>query len=418
MTTSFIKRSPLRIALNAQLHPDIGSGGTVDATAGLIGALGQLHDGDEEYIIIAPYDAVDWWAQYIGPNQKVIPAPKRFREIQIKRLGVFEPIASKLRILIRQMSGLAFVPISDGFYESLGVDVIHFPYQHFTVCALPSLFSPYDLQHLHYPQYFKPKTILERETVYRAGCQIATTIIVASDWVKQDLIRQYGISSAKIQVIPMPAPTSFIPAPTPQLLEEVQQKYALPPSFAFYPAVTWPHKNHLRLLEAIALLRQQGLVVNLVCTGFQNQFWPNIRQQMEELNLGKQVHFLGALPKTELRAVYALATYVVYPTLFEGAGLPPMEAWHHHKPLAASRITGLPEMIGDAGLLFDPYLVESIADALRQMETDLNLRQQLQQLGVERLKLFTWEKTARAHRALYRRAGRRSLTELDLEALR
>jgi len=306
------------------------------------------------------------------------------------------------------------VPISNGFYENLGCDVIHFPYQEFIVCALPTIYNPHDLQHLHYPQFFTPSIIAWRATIYPAGCHFAHTVAVASQWVKQDVIDHYHVNPNKVQVIPWAPTTQTHPEPNPDSLAEVREKYKLNSLFALYPSMTWEHKNHIRLLEALALLRDRdGLKLHLVCTGHQNNFWPHIEERLKALQLQEQVKFLGLVPPGDLRALYRLAQFVVIPTLFEAASGPLFEAWQEGTPVACSTVTSLPEQAGDAALFFDPFSVEAIADAVAKMATNLDLREDLRRRGARRLQDFSWERTAKAYRAVYRRAAGYPLTEED-----
>jgi glycosyltransferase involved in cell wall biosynthesis len=385
---------------------------------GLVHALGQLTDGSEEYVIIGPWQNPEWLKPYIGPNQRIIRGPKSVESALWHVLGPLRPVAARARNLLRTLLGVAAtwpeVPISDGFYEGLGCNVIHFPYQQFVVCALPSIYNPHDLQHLHYPQFFTPANIAWREVIYPAGCHFAHTVAVASQWVKQDIVEHYRVSPEKIQVIPWAPPTQAYTEPTPDYLAEVRQKYQISTAFAFYPSMTWEHKNHIRLLEALALLRdRQGLKVNLVCTGHQNDFWHHIQERLAALKLQGQVRFLGLVPPQDLRALYRLARFVIIPSLFEAASGPLFEAWQEDTPAACSTVTSLPEQAGDAALLFDPLSVESIADAVARMATDDSLLQDLRRRGGRRLQDFSWERTAKAYRAVYRRAAGFPLTEED-----
>ena len=306
------------------------------------------------------------------------------------------------------------IPISDGFHESLGCDVIHFPCQSFILCALPMVYNPHDLQHLHYPQFFKPEDLAFRETTYPAGCHFAHTVVVASQWGKQDIIRHYHVDSEKIQVIPWAPATQVYPDPKFNTLDEIRAKYRLDIPFAFYPSMTWAHKNHVCLLEALALLRdRKGLKINLVCTGYKQSFWTNIQKRIFELKLQDQVKFLGMVPPEALRTLYKLAQFVVIPTLFEAASGPLFEAWQESTPATCSNVTSFPEQAGEAALLFDPFSTENIAEAVEKMATDSGLREKLRQNGIRRLKDFSWERTAKAYRAIYRRAAQRPLTDED-----
>ena len=284
----------------------------------------------------------------------------------------------------------------------------------FVLCSLPTIYNPHDLQHLHYPQFWTPSDIAWRETIYPAGCRFAHTVVVGSQWIKDDVIRQYRISPEKVQVIPEAPPTQWPPAPAPEFLTTVQNKYQLKQPFALYPAVTWPHKNHLRLLEALAYLRDAcGLTLHLVCTGARQDFWPHIERRIDELNLGPQVKFLGFIPEEELRAVYRLSQFLVMPSLFEAISLPIFDAWAEGVPVVCSNATALPEQVQDAAVLFDPHSVEAIAHAIAKVATSVELQQRLRERGAQRVKDFHWERTARAYRAVYRRAAHFPLTEED-----
>jgi len=417
----------LTVAIDAQLLPNSGSGGVESAMIGLIRALGQLDDGTEEYIIVGPWQDPDWLKPYLGPSQRTVSGPQpperkpRPLEPFKRALGPLRPFVRAIwrelfpvpqPLLIRQWPE---VPVSEGFYESLGCDVIHFPSQGFTLCALPTIYNPHDLQHLHYPQFFTPSTIAWRETVYPAGCHLAHTVVVGSHWVKQDIVRHYRVRPGKIQVIPLAPPTQAYPDPRPETLSSVQKKYNLKLPFCLYPAMTWEHKNHLRLLEALAYLRdREGLMVRLICTGKRiPYFWPRIEERLNALKLGDQVRFLDMVLPAELRAIYRLAQFVVVPTLFEAASGPVAEAWQEGVPVACSKVTSLPEQTGDAALLFGPFSVEVTVDAVHRMATDEQLRSRLTRKGKRRLKNFSWERTAKAYRAVYRRAARRPLTDED-----
>jgi glycosyltransferase involved in cell wall biosynthesis len=418
---------PLRIAINAQLKSNSGSGGAESVLVGLITALGRLNEGDEQYTIIGPPKNSDWLKPYLGTNEHLVSAPPAdpapagpgLLEKLKRALGPLKPYAKKIWRHVVPPTPLRRwpeVPLSNGFYENLGCEIIHFPYQEFVLCSLPSIFNPHDLQHLHYPQFFTPFILAWRETIYPAACHFAHTVVVGSQWVKDDVIRHYRISEEKVQVIPWAPPTQAYPVPSGELLEAVKVKYALELPFAFYPAATWEHKNHLRLLEAVAQLRdRQGHILRLVCTGNKSPlFWPRIEQALRKLNLNDQVQFLGIVPAEDLRAIYRLAQFVFVPTLFEAASGPVFEAWLEGTAVSCSTVTSLPEQVGDAALLFNHFSTEAIADAAKRMATDDQLRADLIKRGARRLLDFSWERTAKAYRAVYRHAAGRTLSEEDL----
>ena len=419
----------IRIAMHISVSPGE-AGGTAQSTQGLVSSLGQL-EGPEQYVLSAetPQKA-EWIGRYCGPNQQVVI--RKSRRGALDAFGGAErprtagqslkrslrPLVNRIRAGIGRLipqGEWPTVPISDGYYESLGCDVLHFPTQEFILCSLPTIFNPHDLQHLHYPQYWNPRNIAWRETIYRAACHFSNTVVVGSEWIKQDVLRQYRVHPDKVQIIPWAPPTAQYPQIDSAHIDDARCRLALPGTYAIYPAVTWPHKNHLRLLDALAQLRdRRGLIMNVVCTGAKYEsHWPNIEQRLQELNLTSQVRFLGFLSEADLRSVYRLAQFLVLPTLFEADSCPIHEAWSEGIPVASSNLTGLPDQVGDAGLLFDAKDVSAIADAIQKMTTNWRLREALKQRGYRRVQDFSWERTAKAFRAVYRRAAGLTLNDED-----
>lgn len=414
----------LKIIINAQLLPNSGAGGVETVLIGLISSLGQLTDGAEEYIIVCHWENTNWLKPYLGPNQSVVNIPQP--QLTTSSLEVLKRGFGPLRPMARYLKNQLFpqspprqwpeVPISNGFFESLGCDVVHFPYQEFVLCALPSIYNPHDLQHLHYPKFFSPGSLAWRETIYPAACHFSHTIVTGSQWIKEDIAQHYRLAREKIQVIPWAPPTQSYATPSSDKLSAVQAKYNLCYPFAFYPAMLWEHKNHLRLLDALAQVRdREELIIRLVCTGKQHpDFWKRVEEKVWSLNLQEQVQFLGMVSPDELRAIYRLAQFVIVPTLFEAASGPVFEAWEDEVAVACSAVTSLPEQAGNAALLFNPYSTDKIADAIYQMATNEELRKVLIHRGKQRLTDFSWERTAKAYRAVYRRAANRTLDEEDL----
>jgi glycosyltransferase involved in cell wall biosynthesis len=299
--------------------------------------------------------------------------------------------------------------------------VIHFPYQDYVHCKLPSIYNPHDLQHLHFPEYFTAAEIERRENVYPAACRRATRVVVASQFVKDDLIAQYGIDADKIAKIPWALPVS-LPISRESATADaaaILQRYECPPQpFILYPAMTWQHKNHLRLFDAIDALRKRGLASpHLICTGYKTDFFDRIRDRLRELRLQDQITFTGIVDSDELSTLYRAAQFVIVPTLFEAASAPLLEAWSHETAVTCSGIPVLVEQAGDAAFFFDPLSDEAIADAIARMSWDANFREALVKKGIRRLQNVTPERTAKTYRAVYRQAAGQPLDEEDRELL-
>lgn len=414
----------MKIAVNARLELEE-SGGKSIFLGALIRALGELDDSDETYVLVGMSSNREWLESIRSDNQ-IVSCREDYAPRQGGRAGglvrkAVSPLLSPFKQSLRrelapESRGYpAQVPLSDGYWEQLGCQVVHFPFQDYEICGLPTVFNPHDLQQLHYPEYFNADELAWRESLYPAACHFARTVVTASQWVKEDIMRNYGTDPGKIQVIPWAPPTQFYEQSDGAALEAFRVQNELPARFALYPSITWPHKNHLRLLEALAQLRDQhGLTVPLICTGSSSgQHKERVDGRVSELGLQQQVRFLGFLSDEDLRKVYRLSTMVVVPTLFEAASGPVFEAWQEGKAVACSTVTSLPEQVGDAALLFDPESVQAIGDAVKSVFSDDALRENLEARGKARLNDFSWERTAKAYRAVYRRAAHAELGEED-----
>lgn len=406
---------PLSVCLDARLR-DGQWGGVQQFVLGLAAGLSSLRDGAGSYrfLVIEGQDA--WIRPYLtGPCQAVSTRgeqpPAHGRVVDAVARWFYRTPVAALRPV--------HIPASDGFIEANGIDVMHFTLQSGFRTSIPSLYQPYDLQHLHFPQFFTAYERKQRERMYRAMCAQASAVVVMSSWVSSDVAAQYGVPQEKLHVIPWAPVVRSYDAPTADDLARTRDRFRLPAAFAFYPAQTWAHKNHLRLLDAVAALRDRdGVEVPVVCSGTRTDFFPRIRRRSEQLRLGDLVRFVGFVSPVELRCLYQLARLVVFPSLFEGGGMPVFEAFALGVPVACSNATCLPKQAAGAALLFDPTRTDDIAQAVLRVWSDAGVRDDLIRRGRARVAQFTWEATARRYRALYRSIARRPLTEEDEVLLR
>ena len=411
----------LRVCIDARLTGGGSLGGVEQFVIGLARGLSQLSDESIEYSFLTYAGHDEWLRPYIGGACRIVQGfgatrrpgwSRALRNAPLLRAAAYK-ILNPLRQQIQKPETLV-PPISDGLVEKEGFDLVHFPTQSAFITGVPSIYHPWDLQHLHLPEYFPPEVIRKRETEYRAFCGQAAMVVAATTWQKQDLIAQYQLAKEKVEVVP-PAPVvEFYPVPSQVDLENARKKFALPPRFFFYPAQTWPHKNHKALFQALARVRErEGVTIPLVLTGKRNDFFPAIEENIASLNLTSQVMFLDYVSPLELQCLYRLARAMVFPSLFEGFGMPVLEAFLSGTPTACSNVASLHELATDAALIFDPLDTEDIAQTLLRLWSDDALCQDLIARGHKRASNFTWERTACTFRAHYRRLTGRQLSAED-----
>lgn len=411
--------APLRIVVDACLIPGI-AGGIEQATSSLVAALGRLGDDDEQYIVLTDPEAPDWLDPWIGPNTRVIPRPRPGLLKQgVKRACDWVPrLESPLRRARRWLRSTGSVAPLDPFVEGLHPDIVHFPYQRFHSTSAPSIFNPWDLLHIHHPEFFTARELHTRADLYPAWSRAATVLEVASQHTAKDLIECLHLPPDKIYVVPRAAPTALRPRLEPGLVDQVASLYGLPRTFMYYPAQSWPHKNHVRLLRALKLVRDtRGLDLSLVCTGRANEFWPVIDAEIHSLELEGCVRWLDYVPDEHVRALYRLANFTVFPSLFEGSGLPVLEALAEGGALSCSAIPVLEEQVGAEADLFDPTSVDSIAASLVRVVATGGRRSNSERDLRRRMSLSAWGRAVGTYRALYRYLAGVPLTPPEREAL-
>jgi glycosyltransferase involved in cell wall biosynthesis len=397
---------PLRVCIDARLRTGQW-GGVEQVLIGLAAGLSKL-EGEEEYLFLTHAGEDDWLTPYLGGA---------CRTLHTRRSRVERRARAVTRALLERLPrvGTRFaVRPSDGTVERSAIDVMHFPFQDAFLTGVPSLYQPHDLQHLHLPELFTGWERARREAIYRTHCAAATVVISMTSWGRMDLIEQYGLSPEKVAVVPWGSVLWEYPDPTPADLDSLRRELSLPAGFLLYPARTWPHKNQERLIEALALLKtRDGVTIPLICPGGDAGGTGRLRERAEELGLAETTSFPGFVSPLQLRGLYRQATALIFPSLFEGWGLPISEAFSEGLPVASSSTTCLPDLVDDAGILFDPSETEEIAAAAARIWTDADLRATLARRGRQRADLFSFDATARLLRAHYRRVGGRSLSEED-----
>ena len=269
----------------------------------------------------------------------------------------------------------------------------------------PTVVTVHDLSFVRYPEAFRPLNRLYLQAMTRCSVFQARRIITDSHSTRSDLVRLWGVPADRISVVPIGVADEYRPAPVAEV-ERFRRQRSLPDRFVLYLGTLEPRKNVTAVVEAFARWVQatRDRQVWLVVAGAKGWYYQSIFAHAQALGISDRVLFPGYVPAVELPAWYRAAEVFIYPSLYEGFGLPPLEAMACGTPVITSNTSSLPEVVGDAALLVDPYDVEAIAEALARLLEDKELRQRLREAGLARARLFSWERTARETIAAYRLA--------------
>ena len=266
----------------------------------------------------------------------------------------------------------------------------------------PSVLTIHDLVFRLFPHYHKPLNYAFLNLAMPLFIRRADHLIAVSHSTRQDLVRLYDVDPDKITVIYEAADPRFRPQPIEEI-RHVQRKYSLPERFILSLGTLEPRKNYQRLVEALALLRQKPETEGwqLVIAGEKGWLYGPFFRRLEELGLEHEVILLGHVPNEDLPALYSAATLFVFPSLYEGFGLPPLEAMACGTPVVCSRASSLPEVGGRAARYVNPTSTEEIAQAIHEVLVDEVLQEEMRERGVEQAKRFSWERAAQETMALY-----------------
>ncbi len=367
-------------AIDAQFAPGE-AGGTETHLPLQLDALAR--HGRERYLVLGSVDNDEDLRPFLGSNMDLLPYPVRYTWFK---------------------SGAA--PMSawanDALLKAHGIRAVHFPYPQHFVTRLPFVYEPWGLPHRHFPEFFQVGEPEWMDSLMRSGCENAAVIVTGTRWARQDIAAAYDLPLSRFAVLPRNplrrlAPPRLGAAPA-----------GYPHRFALYPSAAWPHKNHVNLLRGLALLRDEhGVELVLVCTGkIDTSAADLIARTTAELGLQDLARFLGPIPWEELERLFLSASFLIHPSRFEGLGLPLIEAMNYGLPVLASNATCIPEVVGDAALLFDPDDPAAIGEAMRQAVESPRLLQDLRARGRRRIKAFfpSHRRLAQSFEAIYKTA--------------
>ncbi len=368
----------MRIAIDARKLHDYGIGTYV---RNLVHWLSKLDD-DHTYILLCRPDDEEA-LRALGPRFQ--PLPERARNYSVRE-QVAVPLA-----LARARADLFHAP--------------HYVVSPLTRC--PFVVTIHDCIHLRFPQYL-PNRVAVRyaRSMMSSSARRSRRILTVSQASKQDIQHYLHVPAEKVEVIYNALDERLATPPTESEIARVRQRYQLEAPFILYTGNIKPHKNLDRLIEAYAIMRRQGVVdARLLIIGDEVSKYPNLRRLVHRHQLDRHVRFLGFVSDEMLAILYRLATVFVFPSLYEGFGLPPLEAMAAGTPVITSSISSLPEVVGDAALLIDPHDAGALATAMAQVISDPRLRTDLVARGHERVKAFSWQRSVTRTRDVYEEVG-------------
>lgn len=354
-------------------------GGAETYVRGLVAAYRDGY-GPEECVLLAGSQNRSSLEPLLGPS------------VEIDEIEAYRPGNSNLTRLVAMLHA-RIRPARLRSSIPPDIDLIHYPVTVPIPDAgeLPRVVSLFDIQHHDLPQLFSPAERRFRRWAYDGAAQKADEVITITEFSAGRIAGQLGIPRERVHAIHLGIDHArFTPHGPPPKIN------GLPERFILYPANAWPHKNHKVLLEAFAQVSDKNLW--LVLTG-----------QGEGFPTAERVKWLGHVPGDQLAPLYRSAEALVFPSLYEGFGLPPLEAMACGCPVAASDVGAIAEVCGDAAILFDPEKPAAIAEAIEMVTGNPGERTRLRELGLARAAEFTWEKTAREHVHVYEKGlARRS----------
>src|SRR5688500_12973439 len=358
----------MRIAIDARKLRDFGIGTYI---RNILTELSRL-DRTNEYVVLCRPDDLDS-GDVLGRNFRMVPetAPTYSLSEQFRI-----PLA-----LWRE-----------------GVTLFHAP--HYVLPPLvrcPSVVTIHDCIHLMFPQYLPSRLALTyaRGSITLASRR-ATRVLTVSESSKRDILRFVDVPAGKIDVIYNAYDERFGVEPREEDVIRVRERYQLHDEFVLYAGNVKPHKNLERLIQAFYLVRKRGLDrLKLVLIGDEISRYAALRRAVHQHQLHKYVRFLGYMPESTLAVMYRLAGVFVFPSLYEGFGLPPLEAMASGTPVVTSNVSSLPEVAGDAAVLVDPYDPQAIADGIYRVRSDTGFQSDLRNRGLARARQFSWETSVR-----------------------
>ncbi|MCL4487023.1 MAG: glycosyltransferase family 4 protein [Chloroflexi bacterium] len=271
-----------------------------------------------------------------------------------------------------------------------------------------TVFTLHDLIFHFFPEYHLPLNRWFLRLMLPRFLRRADAVIAVSESTKRDAMCVYNVPAEKITVIYEGVDAALQPVTDREVIAKARATWAKGQPFVLLVSTVEPRKNIVALVDALRLLKERGCPHRLLIAGRKGWLFQGTFDHIEQTGMESEVDFLDYVPEAELRALFAACDAFVYPSLYEGFGLPPLEAMACGAPVIASNTSSLPEILGDAALLVNPRNTGEIADAVERVVTSSNLQAELRAKGLKQAAKFSWERAARETLAVYQRVGKKT----------
>lgn len=355
--------------------------------------VGVRRSGNEQYfenliraLLRQPPDGAEYYVfSYRGAAQACLPEPR----------AVHVPLAS------RSVSWQRAVEIPWHAWR-LGLDLVHVPFNFLPIMKCRTVVTIHDLGFLRVPEVYTPAERLRMRVLTRLSARWADQVVTGSDFAKRDIMEEYALPRERVAVAPSAVDRVVFRPLAPAEREAARRRLGLPEQYLLFVGVIQPRKNLGVLVDALATLRSgRWPDLELVLVGRAGLRSEDLFQRARQRGVDHAVRHLGVVSDADLVALYNGARAFVFPSIFEGFGIPLLEAMSCGCPVVSSNATSLPEVYGDAALSFDPTAPDQLIARLEELLADRGLGDRLVTRGLERVGQFSWDRTATVVRQAY-----------------
>jgi len=362
-------------------------------------SVGSQLAGNETYAVnlieaLAAVDQSNQYTLYVTRQSAIDRFANRWPNFNVKRTVPHTPL---VRIPVTLSAELRRNP----------VDVLHVQYTAPPLAPCPVVATIHDLSFEHLPETFNRRSRAQLRLTVRRTARKAAQILTLSEFSRRDIVDTYSIAPDRVSVTPAAAPSHFKPIKDETELRKIREIYGIERDYILSVSSIQPRKNLIRLIEAYSCLRgsrPEGKLPQLVLVGKRGWLDNETFRAAQRHSANNDIAFTGYVAEKDLPALYSGATCFVYPSFFEGFGLPVLEAMQCGAPVIAGNRTSIPEVVGKAGLLLDPFDTNSLVQALTRMLDDSEYRAALRIQGLERARQFDWKQTAQMTLQAYQKA--------------